>query len=108
MALSRNVEIKARVDAGDGQRVRDAAKALSGSDGDVLTQRDVFFAVNQGRLKLRRVTSQREASDRALLIFYERPDSEGPKTSEYRLSAVSHPDEMEETLAAALGVVGEV
>lgn len=50
----RNIEIKARLagDAAYEKRVA-TAKQLTNADGMILNQRDVFYKVNNGRLKLR-------------------------------------------------------
>ena len=50
----RNIEIKARIadDAGYEKRV-EIAKTLTNIAGEVLNQRDVFYNVTNGRLKLR-------------------------------------------------------
>lgn len=50
----RNIEIKARLadDAAYEKRVA-IAKQLTNTDGMILNQRDVFYKVNNGRLKLR-------------------------------------------------------
>ncbi len=104
-----NVEIKARVCSLDA--VRKAAAALAGgADADVdgscckvLKQRDVFFAANQGRLKLRYQTGMP-----AQLIAYDRSDVSGPRTSDYAKTLLEKPEELEQVLAKALGVRGEV
>jgi len=51
-AVRRNIEIKARA-LGGLDRLRDIARRLSGSQGEILEQEDVFFHVPDGRLKLR-------------------------------------------------------
>lgn len=53
----RNIEIKARIqnEAEYKQRV-DIAKELTNTDGEIIPQRDVFFNVTNGRLKLRYLT----------------------------------------------------
>lgn len=50
----RNIEIKARIvnDAGFEKRV-EIAKSLTSTGGEILIQRDVFYKVSNGRLKLR-------------------------------------------------------
>lgn len=50
----RNIEIKARIadDAAFAKRV-EIAKKLTNTNGEVLNQRDVFYKVANGRLKLR-------------------------------------------------------
>ncbi len=98
--MSRNVEIKARVaDAADFAR---RARALADAGPETIPQSDVFFAATRGRLKLRRL------SGRAELIWYERPDAAGPKTSRYSLVPVADPDALEAALTGALGVRGTV
>lgn len=49
-----NIEIKARIESKEefDRRIQ-IAKELSGTDGEVIPQRDVFFNANNGRLKLR-------------------------------------------------------
>ncbi len=98
--MRRNVEIKARVR--DPDRFREAVAALADGPPVVLRQRDVFFAVPDGRLKLRR------QDDGAELIAYRRPDTVGPRTSRYTLHRVADPDGLEAVLAAALPLLGEV
>lgn len=53
-ATKRNIEIKARVsDDNEFQNRIAIAKNLTKSDGEVLNQHDIFYKVNNGRLKLR-------------------------------------------------------
>lgn len=50
----RNIEIKARIsDAEEFQKRICIAKRLTNNDGQILKQRDVFYKVSNGRLKLR-------------------------------------------------------
>ena len=99
--MARNVEIKARV--GALEATRRLAERLADGPGAVMEQSDTFFRVAGGRLKLR------ERSDApAELIFYRRPDAEGPKESEYEVCPVPDAPRLRELLAAALGVVGRV
>lgn len=50
----RNIEIKARIADDDEFRKRvDIAKQLTKTEGQILKQRDVFYKVPAGRLKLR-------------------------------------------------------
>ena len=82
--MARNIEIKARV--ADPEELRARIAMLAGSDAERLIQRDTFFEVPSGRLKLR------EFSDRsAELIFYERSNQAGPRRSSYTRSAVPEP-----------------
>lgn len=96
-----NVEIKARV--GDVVRLRTLAATLSGTPGTLQPQTDTFFHTPQGRLKLRTVSPEQGE-----LIYYERHDSSGPKTSQYTIVPTDQPQRLEAALAAALGVHGVV
>lgn len=99
--MPQNVEIKARLkDSGQFYKL---AESLSDTRAEILLQEDVFFNVTKGRLKLR--IFHAEAGD---LIYYERPDTEGPKTSSYSISKTSDPAQLREVLSQALGVLGIV
>jgi adenylate cyclase, class 2 len=92
----RNLELKAR-DLDPARSLR-ACGELGAADRGTLIQRDTYFEVARGRLKLR------EEPGAATLIAYERPDLAGNKESRYRLVAVPEPAAMREALEAALGV----
>ena len=99
--MGRNIEIKAR--AANFERQARLARALSDSGPTVFAQEDTFFAVREGRLKLR-VLSE----DRGELIYYIRRDGEGPKTSDYLIVSTDDPKSMKTLLEASLGVRGLV
>uniref|UniRef100_A0A8C5MV10 CYTH domain-containing protein n=1 Tax=Leptobrachium leishanense TaxID=445787 RepID=A0A8C5MV10_9ANUR len=99
--MPRNVEVKAKVHNWD--HTRKECEALSKSAGETLAQRDVFFNTEHGRLKLRDFQD-----GRGQLIYYERPDLQGPKLSNYSISSTSDPHGLEEVLTQALGVRGSV
>ena len=96
-----NIEIKARVRDMAGLRAR--AEALSDTPVQVIPQEDTFFHTHKGRLKLRRLQP-----DQAQLVYYERPDQDGPKRSNYHIYATSNPQGLLITLTQALGVRGVV
>jgi predicted adenylyl cyclase CyaB len=77
-----------------------ACEELGAEGGGVLWQRDVYFSVPRGRLKLRY-----ENDGIGQLIAYERPDQEGIRPSRYRIIPVLAAAELEAALSAALGVV---
>jgi len=99
--MPRNVEIKARVRDINGLRAR--ANKLSDTDVEVLRQTDTFYRVPSGRLKLR-VFPDRPCE----LIFYNRADAEGAKTSEYHLVRSDDPETFARILGATLDVRGVV
>ena len=61
-------------------------------------QKDTYFHVTSGRLKLRQGNIENS------LIFYNRPDQEGPKQSDFLLSKIADGSGTEQVLAKALGV----
>lgn len=95
-----NLELKAR-DPDPPGTLRQAL-GLGASDRGLLCQRDTYFHVPHGRLKLR------ERGAAAELIAYERSDRDGPKLSRYHVIAVSDPEGLGDALALALGVRGVV
>src|SRR4051812_45132948 len=99
--MGRNVEIKAR--ARDFERQRSVAEQLAGAPGEDLVQEDTFFNVPSGRLKLRQVQGRPGE-----LIHYARPDTAGPKESQYLFYPTDRPEELKPVLANALGVSGIV
>lgn len=99
--MLRNVEIKARTN--DLESLARRAESLAGSPPEILEQQDTFFPVRRGRLKLRRFDAEFGE-----LIFYDRPDAEGPKTSAYDAAPVADPDRLAAVLAAAFGTAGIV
>jgi len=75
--LNRNIEIKAKLYDWFGiysKACRIATKSVIN-----ISQKDVYYAVPKGRLKLRI-----ENDENAELIFYERTNEAGPKLSNYR------------------------
>jgi adenylate cyclase class IV len=100
--LARNIEIKARV--ADPAALLARALALPGALGPTLIlQDDSFYAVPQGRLKLRRL-----GDGSAELIAYLRADVGGPKLSQYQRVPVPDAAALHAALAAACGESGRV
>ena len=99
--MATNIEIKARVDDFDALKAR--AEALSDQPLRIISQEDTFFNTEKGRLKLRVL-----APDLGQLIYYERPNQDGPKRSDYYLSETHDPANLKSTLSMALGVRGVV
>jgi predicted adenylyl cyclase CyaB len=99
--LPSNIEIKAY--ARNFDEIRRRAQALSDKPVDVLLQEDTFFNTPQGRLKLRVL-----GANRGQLIYYTRPDQEGPKRSDYHISLTADPENLKRVLELAYGVRGVV
>lgn len=99
----RNIELKARLGPTcDLAAAEETAKRLAGGKPpSKMRQRDTYFNVPEGRLKLRETTG---SDERAELIFYRRPDGLGAKRSEYEIARVDDPGGLRDVLAAALGV----
>jgi len=96
-----NIEIKARVH--DFAAIRSRAEALSETPVQVIPQEDTFFHTPRGRLKLRQL-----APDHAQLVYYERPDQDGPKRSNYHIFETRDPENLKTALSMALGVRGVI
>jgi predicted adenylyl cyclase CyaB len=99
--MARNIEIKARIASVEAVAPKAAAVA---TDGPVdIVQDDTFFRCDNGRLKLRAFSA--ESGE---LIFYRRPDQQGPKESFYLRSPTTEPDTLRESLTLAYGQSGRV
>ena len=96
-----NIEIKARVR--DFADIKSRAEKLSDTPVETIPQEDTFFNVPQGRLKLRDLSS-----NRAELIYYTRPDQEGPKRSDYHIARTSDPENLKRVLELSYGIRGVV
>lgn len=99
--MASNIEIKARVD--DFNALKARAESLSDKPLEIIPQEDTFFNTEKGRLKLRVL-----APDLGYLIYYERPDQDGPKRSDYHLAETRDPESLKTALSLALGVRGVV
>jgi len=97
-----NIEIKAHARAFLDIKAR--AEKLSDTPVEVIPQEDIFFNVPQGRLKLRILGPD----DNAQLIYYTRPDQEGPKRSDYHIAYTSDPENLKRVLELAYGFRGVV
>lgn len=69
-------------------------------------QVDTFFRVTTGRLKLRQELA--EDGEKAELIPYFRPDTPGPRASDYLVIPIDKPGTLERLLAEMLGISGQV
>lgn len=96
-----NIEIKARV--ADLDRLRQRVENLVVRPAEVLQQEDIFFNIEEGRLKLRR-----QGDGTGQLIYYNRPDADGPKASDYEIYFSKAPDRLRAILADSLGERGIV
>lgn len=98
----KNLEIKVHCDDALFAAVRQRAVVLG--EVSLLKQRDTYFAVPTGRLKLREIES---GTDRwAELIGYSRPDSEAARYSTYHLTqiALGQVENLTESLSETIGV----
>jgi homotetrameric cytidine deaminase len=93
----RNVELKA-LDP-DPARSLERALALGAEDRGVIVQRDTYFRVREGRLKLRE-----EEPGEAHLIAYSRLDAAAVRVSSYRVVPVPDPASLLAALAEANGI----
>jgi adenylate cyclase class IV len=96
-----NVEIKARVRDHQGFLAR--AIELADSRPEIIQQKDTFFQVPSGRLKLRDF-----GDGTGELIRYQRPDAAGPKVSDYAISRTGDPEGLASLLGGCLPMIGVV
>ena len=99
--MAKNIEIKASME--DIEFCLNKARVLAGCEPEIIKQEDYFFNCENGRLKLRIFSS-----DRGELIFYNRENISGPKTSEYYISGTDDPKELLHVLKKAYGIYGKV
>ena len=91
-----NIEIKAR--CADPTRVRQFLLEKNARSVGTDHQIDTYYRVPKGRLKLR------QGKIENALIHYDRPDQDGPKSSQVTLSPVADGETLRNLLANALGV----
>jgi predicted adenylyl cyclase CyaB len=96
-----NIEVKARVR--NFAEIKARAEKLSDTPVEMISQEDTFFNTPGGRLKLRVLPEEK-----GQLIFYTRPDQEGPKRSDYHIFYTSDPENLKRVLELAYGVRGVV
>lgn len=97
----RNLEFKARL--ADANAALARARSLGADLWGDLRQTDTYFAVPQGRLKLRE-----SAGFQAELIFYARDESSPGRPSDYEVARSPDADALRVVLAQALGVLAVV
>ncbi|KFM60157.1 hypothetical protein X975_02024, partial [Stegodyphus mimosarum] len=99
-----NVEIKAKIS--NFSSFLQKAICISDKPEVVMRQVDTYFKIPAGRLKLRRIQDEN-----AELIYYNRPDTDGPKLSNYSKQAFKDSEEAEglkNVLASSLGILGVI
>ena len=99
--MSRNIEIKARID--DVGALTRKVVAIADEGPIEISQDDTFFRCDLGRLKLRAFSD-----GSGELIFYRRANQLGPKESFYIRTPTSEPNSLRESLSLAYGQVGRV
>ncbi len=95
-----NLEAKFKLD--DLERGRKQAEAIGYEFKATLVQRDTFFRVAHGKLKLR------EEANAACLIFYGRADSRHLKLSSYEIVPIVAPEKTRAMMTQALGTLATV
>ena len=91
-----NVEIKARCT--NAERIRAYLLANNADFQGIDIQTDTYFKVANGRLKLR------EGNIENNLIYYERSNQAGPKSSDFILTKIPDVENLKESLSKANGI----
>jgi adenylate cyclase class 2 len=94
--MPQNLELKARISSVS--EAVHAAHRLKAQAKGILQQRDIYYKVSRGRLKLR-IINDRSAE----LIFYNRPNKKGSRYSDYFVLPVSNAGLTNELCTAAFG-----
>ena len=97
-APRRNIELKASDP--DPERSLAVVKGLGAHDRGLIRQRDTYFRVHTGRLKLRE-----EEPGGATLIQYDRVDADEARESQYRLTPIEDAKTLLASLEATLGIL---
>lgn len=100
--MNRNIEIKAELTVDQFDRIRGMVEELEIKP-ERLEQRDTYFDVDSGRLKLREF-----ADGTAELIAYWRPDQQQTSTSRYIRTPIVEPDLIRQSLQQCCGLRGVV
>jgi predicted adenylyl cyclase CyaB len=99
--MPQNLEIKARIPSlSDAEN---SARRLPAKWEGVLKQRDTYFAVPNGRLKLREIEGKQSE-----LIFYDRPEADSQRWSTYTIYPTSDPGRLLTVLQSAFTIRGIV
>ena len=97
--MLRNLEIKVRYPDLPGAASR--ARNLGAADSGTSRATDTYFRATHGRLKLREIEGEPEAT----LIAYHRPDETFSRYSDYHLVHVVDVDTLQAALTSTLGVL---
>ena len=96
--MPQNLELKIRVASlPASERI---AMKLGANYISTLQQKDTYYNISAGRLKLREIQN-----DHAELIYYQRPNISGGKYSQYTIISVQYPQTIHRILASALGTL---
>lgn len=99
--MSLNIEIKSIIS--DCERTKERLKSLGIREAYSMYQRDIFYQVPFGRLKLRSINSNQHE-----LIIYFRHNSKKPKPSKYHRIHTNYPDLINNVLTRIFGIRGVV
>uniref|UniRef100_A0A914R170 CYTH domain-containing protein n=1 Tax=Panagrolaimus davidi TaxID=227884 RepID=A0A914R170_9BILA len=100
--MPKNVEIKASL-SDFGKTFAIAQKLCNGQEPKIMKQCDTFFKSPNGRLKLREFIGTDSPAE---LIFYDRPDSEGPKVSTFVKTETTDPSNLKSALEKSMEIKG--
>ncbi|HUY29019.1 MAG TPA: class IV adenylate cyclase [Candidatus Binataceae bacterium] len=96
--------MEAKFPLADHARAHASARAIGYTERAILGQRDTFFRVARGKLKLREIRGETGGT----LIYYARDERGGLQLSNYAIAPVADPAAIRAMLAAALGILAEV
>ena len=97
----RNIEIKAQY--ADFVHARECVEKLKGKYLETIQQRDVYFQVASGRMKLRYIEGKM-----AYLVAYKRDNQQEVRESEYYIYETESPEKLEQALLAVHHILATV
>ncbi len=95
--MYKNLELKVRIVSL--AKTIDIAKKIGAREKEILFQKDIYFKIREGRLKLRIINSQS-----AELIFYNRPNRKGSRYSNYTILKINDIKSVQSFFADIYGI----
>jgi predicted adenylyl cyclase CyaB len=96
-----NLEIKARLT--DVKSAIHVAHSIHADHAGILRQKDTYYRVPQGRLKLRQISGKHSE-----LIFYKRSEKSDRRKSDFHILSVNDPSGVDRFLRKAFPVIGVI
>ena len=101
--MKKNYEIKCKLSADGYSKCKELLSAIKSFQYSLEKQKDIYYKVNKGRLKLRIINDEHSN-----LIFYNREEKSLKRISNYLLSSSNDHNELEEILGSQFKILIKV